>query len=145
MHLQADLKPTSLYFCFVFSYICPKSTAMISKSSIIHLVLLMDLHCVFCKVGSKLFFKYLVTTLTDQNSIQEEIKSRLKLGNACYHSVQNLSSSRLLSKNLKIKIYRTIILPVILYGCETWSLTLREECRLRVLRIIFGSKRAKVT
>jgi len=50
-------------------------------------------------------FKYLGTTLTDQNSIQEEIKSRLKLGNACYHSVQNRLSSRLLSKNLKIKIY----------------------------------------
>jgi len=64
-------------------------------------------------------FRYLGTTLTDQNSIQEEIKSRLKLGNACYHSVQNLLSSRLLSKNLKIKIYRTIILPVVLYGCET--------------------------
>jgi hypothetical protein len=57
-------------------------------------------------------FKYLGVTLTDQNSIQEEIKIRLKLGNAWYHSVQNLVSSRLLSKNLKIKIYRTIILPV---------------------------------
>jgi len=79
-------------------------------------------------------FKYLRTTLTNQNSIQEEIKSRLKLGNACYYSVQNLLSSRLLSKNLKIKIYGTIILPVVLYGCKTWSLTLREECRLRVFR-----------
>ena len=77
-------------------------------------------------------FKYLGTTITDQNYIQEEIKSRLKLGNACYHSVQNLLSSRLLSKNLKIKIYRTIILPVVLYGCETWSLIFREEHRLRV-------------
>ena len=77
-------------------------------------------------------FKYLGTTLTDQNSIQEEIKSRLKLGNACNYSVQNPLSSRLLSKNIKIKIYRTIILPVVLYGCETWSLTLREERRLRV-------------
>jgi len=64
-------------------------------------------------------FKYLGTTLTGQNSIQEEIKSRLKLGNACYHLVQNLLSSRLLSKNLKIKIYRTIIFPVVFYGCET--------------------------
>jgi len=63
-------------------------------------------------------FKYLGTTLTNQNSIQEEIKSRLKSGNACYHSVQNLLSSSLLSKNLKIKIYRTITLPVVLYGCE---------------------------
>jgi hypothetical protein len=65
-------------------------------------------------------FKYLGATLTDQNSIQEEIKSRLKLGNASYLSVQNVLSPRLLSKNLKIKIYRTIILPVVLYGCETW-------------------------
>ena len=65
-------------------------------------------------------FKYLGTTLTNQNSIPEEIKSRLRSGNACYHSVQNLLSSRLLSKNLKFTIYRTIILPVVLYGCETW-------------------------
>ena len=54
-------------------------------------------------------FKYLGTTLIHQNSIQEEIKSQLKLGNACYYSVQNLLSSSLLSKTLKIKIYRTII------------------------------------
>jgi len=71
-------------------------------------------------------------TLTNQNSVQEAIKSRLKLGNACYNSVQNLLSSRLLSRRLKINIYRTIILHVVLYGCETWSLTLREERRLRV-------------
>ena len=76
-------------------------------------------------------FKYL-GTLTNKNSIQEEIKSRLKLGNACYYLVQNLFCSSLLSKKLKIKIYRTIILPLVLYGCETWSLTLRDERRLRV-------------
>jgi len=64
-------------------------------------------------------FKYLGTTLTNQTSIGEEIKSRLRSGSAYIHSVQNLLSSRLLSKNLKIKIYRTIILPVVLYGCET--------------------------
>jgi len=63
-------------------------------------------------------FKYMGTTLTKQNSTQEEIKSRLKSGNACYHSVQNLLSSSLLSKNLKIKIYRTLILPVVLYDCK---------------------------
>jgi len=68
-------------------------------------------------------FKYLGTMLTNKNSIQEEIKSNLKLGDACYYSVQNLLSSSLLSKNLKIKIYRTIILPVALYGCETCLLT----------------------
>jgi len=95
-------------------------------------------------------FKYLGTTLTHQNYIQEEIKSRLKSGNACYHSVQNLLSSSFLSKNLRIKIYKTIILPVVLCGCETWSLTLREEPRLRVfenrvLRRIFGPKRDEVT
>ena len=88
--------------------------------------------------------------LTNQNSIQEEIKSRLKLGNACYYSVQNLLSFRLLSTNLKIKIYRTIILPVVLCGCETWSLTLMEERRPkvfenRVLRRVFGPRRDEVT
>jgi len=62
-------------------------------------------------------FKYVETNLLNQNSIQEEIKSRLKSGNAWYHLVQNLVSSTLLSKNIKIKIYRTIILPVVLYGC----------------------------
>jgi hypothetical protein len=71
-------------------------------------------------------------------------------GNACYHSVQSLLSSRLLSKNLTIRIYKTIILPVVLYGCETWSLTLREKHRLRVfknrvLRRKFGPKRDEVT
>jgi len=84
------------------------------------------------------------TTLTNQNSIAEEIKSRLKSGNACYHSVQNLLYSRLLSKHLKIKIYRTVILPVVLYGL----LTLREKRKLRVfenavLRRIFGPRRTR--
>jgi len=74
-------------------------------------------------------FKYLGTNLTNQNYIQEEIKSRLKLGNACYHVVQNLLSSSLLSKDSKVKIYRIIILPVVVNGCETWPLTLKEERR----------------
>ena len=96
-------------------------------------------------------FKYLGTTLTNQNSIPEEIKSRLRSGKACYDSVQNLLSSRLLSKKLKkIKIYRTIILPIVFYGCETWSLTLREEKKLRVfenmvLKRIFGPRKDEVT
>jgi len=94
-------------------------------------------------------FKYFGTSVTKQNSIQEEIKSRLKSGNVCYHSVQNLLSSIVLSKNMKIEVYRTIILLVTLYGCETWSLTLREKRRLRlfengVLRRIFGRKRDEV-
>jgi hypothetical protein len=89
-------------------------------------------------------------TETNQNFIQDEIKRRLNSGNACYHLVQNLLSSCLLLHNLKIRIYTTIILPVVLYVCETWSLTLREEHRLkvfenRVLRRIFGSKRDEVT
>ena len=77
------------------------------------------------------------------------MKSRLRSGNACYHSVQNFLSSRLLTKNLKIKIYRTIILPVVLCGCEAWSLTLQEERKPRVfdsmvLRRIFGPRRDEV-
>ena len=67
-----------------------------------------------------------------------------------YYSVQNLLSSSLLSKKVKIKIYRTIILPVVMYGCETWSLILRKERRLRVfenrvLRRVFGPKMDEVT
>jgi hypothetical protein len=69
-------------------------------------------------------FKYFRTTVTNQNLIQEEIKRRLNYGNACYHSVRNLLSSRLLPKNVKIRIYKTIILPVVLYGGEACSLTL---------------------
>jgi hypothetical protein len=94
--------------------------------------------------------KYLGTIVTSQNLIQAEIKRRLNSGNACYHSVQSLLSSRLLSKNLQIIIYKTIILPVVLYGCKTLSLTIREEHRLRMfenrmLRRIFGPKRDEVT
>jgi hypothetical protein len=138
-------------------------------------------------------FKYLGTTVTNENLMQEEIKRRLNSGNACYHSVQNLLPSRLLSKVVKIGIYKTLrlcrlirllstwcraaafflesgaalsqeiptviwmstqpalwILLMVLYGCETWSLSLREEHRLRMfenrmLTRIFGPKRDKVT
>jgi hypothetical protein len=79
-----------------------------------------------------------------------EIKRGLNSGNACYHSVQNLLSFRLLSKKLWVRIYKTIILPVVLCACETWSLTVREEHKLRVfenrvLRRIFEPKRDGVT
>ncbi|KAJ4428714.1 hypothetical protein ANN_25707, partial [Periplaneta americana] len=95
-------------------------------------------------------FKYLGATVTNINDTREEIKRRIKMGNACYYSVEKLLSSSLLSKNLKVRIYKTVILPVVLYGCETWTLTLREEHRLRVfenkvLRKIFGAKRDEVT
>jgi hypothetical protein len=87
-------------------------------------------------------------TATSQNLIQEEIKRRLNSDNAGYHSVRNVVFSSAVKK-IKIRLHRTIILPVVLYGCETWSLTLREEHRMRVfensmLRRIFGSKKEKV-
>jgi hypothetical protein len=87
-------------------------------------------------------FRYLGTTVTNQNLIQEKIKRRLNLGNACYHSVQNILSSRLLSKNLKIRIQQKTFFSCGSYGCEPWSPTLREEHRLRRL---FGPKRDEVT
>ena len=94
-------------------------------------------------------FKYLGTTLTYQNSIQEGTKSRLNSGNVSYYSVQNILSSILLSKNVNIKIHITIILPVVLYGGETWLLTVKKEVRVRVfenrvLRRIFGPTRARI-
>ncbi|KAJ4425576.1 hypothetical protein ANN_27771 [Periplaneta americana] len=90
-------------------------------------------------------FKYLGATVTNINDTREEIKCRINMGNACYYSVEKLLSSSLLSKNLKVRIYKTVILPVVLYGCETWTLTLRKEHRLRVfenkvLRKIFGDE-----
>jgi hypothetical protein len=114
------------------------------------------------KIANRLFenmsqFKYLRMTVTNQNLFQDEIKMRLNSGNAYYHSVHNLLASCLnllasclMSKKVKIRrIYKTIILPVVLYGSETWSLTLREEHRLRVfenrvLRRIFGPKMDEV-
>jgi hypothetical protein len=76
--------------------------------------------------------KYLGTTLTDQICMHEEIKSTLNSGTACYHSVQSLLSSCLLSRNIKVKIYKTIILPVFYKGVKLWSLTLRDGHRLMV-------------
>jgi hypothetical protein len=102
----------------------------------------------FCQILSKFGVSrhifYLGRTLTNQNSIHEEIKIRLKPGHSCYHSVQNLLSSSLLSQTVKIKTHRTIILLVVLYGCETWSLTLRVF-ENRMLRKIFGPKRNEET
>ena len=69
--------------------------------------------------------------MTNQNSVQEEIKCRLKAENSCYYTVQTLLSPRLLSKNLKIKIFKTIMLPVVLRGCKTLSFTLRKERRVK--------------
>jgi hypothetical protein len=86
-------------------------------------------------------FKYLGTTSIHQNSIELE--------NACYHSVKFLSFI-FLSQNVRIKIYGTTVMPFVLYGCETWSLKLRDEHGLsvfenRVLRCVFGRKRDEVT
>ena len=95
-------------------------------------------------------FKYLGVTVTNTNDICGEIKRRINMGNACYYSLEKILSSHLLSKKLKVNTCKTIILLSVLYGCETWSLTLREEHRLRVfenkvLRKIFGAKRYEIT
>ena len=95
-------------------------------------------------------FRYLGVTVTNTNDIRKEIKLRINMGNACYFSLEKILLSRLLSKKLKGETYKTIILSFVLYDCETWSLTLREEHRLRmfennVLRKIFGAKRDEIT
>ncbi|KAJ4429316.1 hypothetical protein ANN_26320 [Periplaneta americana] len=107
------------------------------------------------KIGNLSFekvemFRYLRATVTNINDTRKKIKRRINVRNACYYSVGKILSSNLLSKNPKVRIYKTIILPVVLYGCETWTLTLREEQKLRVfenkeLRKIFGAKRDEVT
>ena len=87
--------------------------------------------------------KYLGVTVTNTNDIREVIKRRINMGNACYYSLEKIFSSRLLSKKLKVN-------AVVLYGCETWPLTLREGHRLSVFknkvhRKIFATKRSEVT
>jgi hypothetical protein len=88
------------------------------------------------------------TRVTNQNLIQKDFVKRLNSGNACYHSIQNLLPSRLLSKNLKIRICKTIILPVVLYGYQVWYLLIREEHRMRMFKIrvlrIFGPRNDEV-
>jgi hypothetical protein len=95
-------------------------------------------------------FEHLETTVTIENCIHEGIKSKLNVGNTCCHGVQNILSSCLLTKNLKIKPYKTECLPLVLYACVTWSFTLREAHRLRefekrVLRRVCGPEREEVT
>ena len=94
-------------------------------------------------------FKYLGTIVTDKNETKTEIQKRLHSGNACFYATNKLLKSRLLSRKTKIRIYKTIILPVVLYGCETWPLTRAQENRFRVfenkvLRKIFGTKKDEV-
>jgi hypothetical protein len=94
-------------------------------------------------------FRYLGTAVTNQNLDHKEIKSTLKSGNACSYSVQSLLLPRLMSKHAKIRIHETIIFSLVLYGCETWYLTLREEHRVRVfesrlLSRMFGQKRDEI-
>jgi hypothetical protein len=94
---------------------------------------------IYIYMGNKSFervehFKYSGTSRTNQNSFHEEIKCRLQSGNACYYSVQNLLSSSLPSKNIKVKIYRTILLSFVSYGCESWLPKVIEEHKLRVFR-----------
>jgi hypothetical protein len=91
-----------------------------------------------------IFFK-----VTIAGNKEEKMRGGMKSRNAFYLSVQNIVSSSLLFKNIKIKMHRTIIYPVVLYGCEIWSLTLREKRRLRayengVLRGLFRPKKDEV-
>ena len=92
-------------------------------------------------------FKYLGLTVTkNTDDIREQIIRRINMGNVYYYSLEKILSSRLLSRKLKVNTYKTIIIPVVLYGCETWSLAWRGKHRLRVfenkvLRKLFGAKR----
>ena len=110
-----------LFLCICVLYYCHRVTTQLQLTNISYIYHVSDQNagrshnietgnCSFERVEQ---FKYLGKTLTNKNSIQEEIKSRLKSDNACYHSVQNRLSSSLLSKNLQIQIYRAVILPVV--------------------------------
>jgi len=95
-------------------------------------------------------FKYLGTILTSDNNNKTEINRRLHAGNGCYYATNTLLKSRLLSRNTKVRIYKTIIKPVFTYGCETWVLTKGEENKFKVfenkvIRKIYGPKKDEET
>jgi len=77
-------------------------------------------------------FRYLGAYVTSKHEVTEEIKIGLESGNECFYSVQKLLTSRLISRKLKLKIYRTVVLPLIIYGCKSWSTTSAEERKLRL-------------
>ena len=92
---------------------------------------------------------YLGVTVTNTNDIHEKIKRRINMGNASYYLLEKILLSRMHSEKFKVNTHKTVILPVVLYGCGTWSLNLREEYKLREfenkkLRMIFGAKRDDV-
>ena len=94
--------------------------------------------------------KYLGVIVTNKNDIREEIKRRINMYNTFYYSLEKILSTHVLSRKLEVNTYKTIILPVALYGCGTWSLTLKEEHRLsvfenKVLRKIFWAKTDEIT
>ena len=101
---------------------CPRSEIRKSQSSFIP-----NQNIVIGTLSFILYFGSNVNKETKTNDIREEIKRRINMGNACYYSLEKILSSRLLYKKLKVKTYKTIILPVVLCGCETWSLTMKEE------------------
>jgi hypothetical protein len=72
-------------------------------------------------------FKYLGSIITNNNNISSEISHRINTGNTGYYGLRNILRSRLLKKDTKCKIYKTLIRPVVLYGCESWTLTKKEE------------------
>ena len=79
-------------------------------------------------------FRYLRVTVTNTNDIRKQIKLRINVGNACYYSLEEILTSHLLSKKLKVNTDKTIILPVVLYACETWSLTSRDGAQVKDVR-----------
>jgi hypothetical protein len=88
-------------------------------------------------------FKYLGSFITNNNKISSEISHRINMGNTCYYGLRNILRSKLLKEDIKFKIYKTLIRPVVLYGCESWTLTTKEEERLKIferkiLRKIYG-------
>lgn len=102
-----------------------------------------DLH-----VGDKIYkgvakFKYLGCTITDRNTREEEIEIRIQNALRCSAALHKVLVSKLLSRSTKIRIYKTVIRPILMYGCEAWTLTLKEENRLlvaerKILRKILG-------
>ena len=101
------------------------------------------MHNIFISVGKTKQYKYLGSITNDSNPIEEEVRERIALGTKAYHANQKFFKSRLVTKSSELKLYRTVIRPIVTYASETWVLkeTIIQKLLVferKILRIIFG-------
>ena len=132
-------------FFFLFKKLHGKSSAHLTHTSLSHVQMKKKVHLLSKQLFSDLkttfrlsSFLTLITVRNAQNKRSEEIRKRIKAGNSCCYANKKLLSNKLLNYNSKIQIYKTIIRPTAIYGCETWVLTASDEKQLYIFERFMG-------